>query len=237
MTITHMVLRYAHISFAMLALLAGAAAMTFRKGSWPHRKSGGVFFVSMLTMSAAGLLISVFITPIAANIMGGSLAFYLSATAWLVVLRKPAETGRLEIAAMIWGLAVAATGIGFGLLALSGPKGMFDQFPAVGYIVFANIALVASLADFRMINRGGYTGALRLTRHLWRVSLAFFMATGSFFFGQPKFVPVFLRETGLYIVAGLLPLGLMLYWLIRVRVWPSIRKTWSQHRVRVLERA
>jgi hypothetical protein len=233
MTTTHLVLRYTHISFAMLALLAGAAAMTFRKGSWPHRKSGDVFFVSMLVMSAAGLLISVFITPIAANIMGGSLAFYLSATAWLVVWRKPAQTGRLEIAAMLLGLGVAATGFGFGLLGLNSPKGTFDQFPFVGYFIFASIALLASLADFRMINRGGYTGALRLTRHLWRVSLAFFMATGSFFFGQPKFVPLILRETGLYIVAGLLPLGL----LIRVRVWPWIRKARAPQRVSVLGRA
>lgn len=52
MTIDHLILRYAHISMALLGLVSGAAAMTFRKGSPLHRQSGNVFFVSMLIMSS-----------------------------------------------------------------------------------------------------------------------------------------------------------------------------------------
>jgi hypothetical protein len=227
MTPGHLILRYAHISMGILALLAGAASMTFQKGSPLHKKAGTVFFVSMMIMAGAGLYISVVIAPVMANVMGGSLTLYLTATAWLTVWRDPGETGRLDIGAMLWGFAVASAGYTFAWLALQTPKGTLDGFPLPFYIVIASIAALSSLGDFRMINRGGFTGAQRTTRHLWRMSLAFFMATGSFFFGQPKFVPSILRETGLYIVFGLAPLGLMLFWLIRVRVWPSVRRAWT----------
>jgi uncharacterized membrane protein len=75
MTTTHLVLRYAHISMGMLSLVAGAAAMTFRKGTPFHRLAGNVFFVAMLIMAGAGTYISIFITPVLPNIMGGTLAF------------------------------------------------------------------------------------------------------------------------------------------------------------------
>jgi len=43
-----------HISGATAGLLSGPASMSFRKGSPGHRVAGNVFFVSMLSMSAAG---------------------------------------------------------------------------------------------------------------------------------------------------------------------------------------
>ena len=227
MTVSHLILRYAHISMGMLALVSGTAAMTFRKGSPLHRKAGNVFFIAIMIMAGTGLHISIFITPIMANVMGGSMALYLTVTAWLTMWRKPGQTGRLETGAMIWGITVAIVGFTFANLALDNPKGMLQGFPSQGYMVFASIATLGVALDFRMINRGGLTGAARTTRHLWRMSFALFMATGSFFFGQPKFVPSILKETGLYIVAGLFPLVLMLYWLFRIRVWPSIRKAWA----------
>lgn len=75
-----------------------------------------------------------------------------------------------------------------------------------------------------MIARGGLTGAARTTRHLWRMCFAMFMATGSFFAGQAKLFPAAVRESGVLQVPIFLVIGLFLYWLIRVRVWPLIRK-------------
>jgi hypothetical protein len=224
MTTTHLVLRWAHISMAMVGLFSGAAAMTLRKGSRPHRQSGNVFFVSMLTMSAAGAYIALFITPVGANVMGGLTAFYLTATAWTTVWRKPGETGRVEAALALLGLATAVTGITFGIQAANAPNGMKDQFPAVGYFVFAGVTLIGTALDARMLARGGFTGAARLTRHLARMCLAMFMATGSFFLGQAKLFPTEVRESGVLPIPAFLPLGLLLYWLLRVRVWPWLRK-------------
>ncbi len=223
MTTAHLILRYAHITAGVLTLVTGAAAMTFRKGSPLHRKAGNVFFTSMLVLSAAGVVLSVTRTPNMGNIMGGTTAFYLVATAWATVIRQPGRTGSFEIVAALGGLVIATGATTFAVLAMTNPNGRYFGYPALMYIIFGSVALLATVLDVRMIVRGGLSGVPRTTRHLWRMCLAFFMATGSFFFGQPKFVPVILRETGLYIVAGLLPLALLFYWLIRIRVWPLIR--------------
>lgn len=224
MTTTHMVLRYAHIIAGVLTLVCGAAAMSFAKGSPMHRRAGNVFFVSMLVLSSFGVVLSLIKTPNMGNIMGGTMAFYLVVTAWATVIRQPGRTGRFELFAALGGSIIAAGASTFGVLALRDPRGLFNGYPPVMYFIFAGVALLATALDFRMIARGGLAGVARTTRHLWRMSLAFFMATGSFFFGQPTFVPEVLRETGLYIVAGLLPLGLLIYWMIRVRVWPAVQR-------------
>jgi hypothetical protein len=225
MTTTHLILRYAHISAGTLTLASGAAAMTFRKGSPLHRKAGNVFFVSMLVLASAGIILSLTKTPNMGNIMGGTTALYMVATAWVTVIRQPGHAGRFEVAAALAGLLIAIAATTFGVLAATSRQGRFYGYPSLMYFIFASVALVATVLDVRLIVCGGLAGAARTTRHLWRMSLAFFMATGSFFFGQPKFVPVLLRETGLYIVAGLLPLGLLLYWLIRVRLWPMVKRS------------
>ena len=58
MTITHLILRYVHITGGMVALISGAAAMSFSKGARLHRISGKVFVGPMLVMAAAGVTIS-----------------------------------------------------------------------------------------------------------------------------------------------------------------------------------
>lgn len=223
-TTTHLILRYAHVSMGTLGLLSGAAAMTFRKGSRVHRLAGNVFFVSILLLGGTGAFMALFIKPNMGNFMGGVMAIYLVATAWATVIRKPGNTGRFEIAAALWGFGIVAIAVTFGVLAATSVTGRFASYPPTMYFIFAGIALLGTALDARMIARGGLVGTARLTRHLWRMCMAFFMATGSFFFGQPKFVPTILREMGLVPILGLLPIGLLVYWLIRVRVWPLMRK-------------
>jgi hypothetical protein len=223
MTTAHLVLRVVHITAGSLTLASGAAAMTFRKGSPMHRRTGNVFFVSMLVLSAAGVILSLIKTPNMGNIMGGTTAFYMVASAWATVIRPPAKIGRFEIVAALAALAIAIAAISFGILALVGPKGLFFGYPATMYFIFASVLLLAVALDARMIARGGLAGVARTTRHLWRMCLAFFMATGSFFFGQPRFLPAVIRETAARPILALFPLGLMLFWLIRVRVWPGFQ--------------
>ena len=232
MTIEHLVVRWTHISFAMTALVSGFAAMTFLKGSALHRQAGNVFLVSMLIMAACGVYISIFITPIMGNVMGGSMAMYLTATAWLTVWRKPGEIGRLEVVLAFLGLAVAITGIAFGIVALQSPTGRFSGYQPPLYFIFGGAALLATVLDARMIARGGFKGSARLTRHLSRMCFAFFIATGSFFFGQAKLFPAPIRESGLLSIPALLPFALLLYWVFRIRVLPRIRKAWTPQFVR-----
>lgn len=225
MTTTHVVLRYVHITGGSLALLAGLAAMLLPKGSWGHRKVGNVFFVSMLMLSVAGVALASIKTQNAGNIMGGATAFYMVATAWATVIRPAGRVGRSEIALAALGGAGALAAGTFGVLALTSATGRFASYPPLMYFIFASIVGAAAVLDVRMIRLGGLVGVARTTRHLSRMSLAFFMATGSFFFGQPKFVPAWMKETNLFIVAGLLPLGLMIFWLVRIRLIPRVRRS------------
>jgi hypothetical protein len=223
MTTTHLILRYAHISMGLTALVAGTASMTFRKGSPLHRQAGNAFFASMLIMAGAGAFISIFLTPVAANIMGGFMALYLTGTAWLTVWRKPGETGYAEVAAMLFGVVTTVAGVKFGMQAAASSDGRLHAFPAMGYYIFASAAALGTLLDLRMLARGGFTGNARTTRHLTRMCFAFFMATGSFFLGQAKVFPPEVRQSGLLPIPALMPLALMIYWLIRIRVWPRLR--------------
>jgi hypothetical protein len=224
MTTTHLILRNVHISAGLLTLVAGAAAMTFRKGSPLHRRAGNAFFVSMLFLSAAGVVLALIPAPNMGTIMGGTTAFYMVATAWATVMRRPGEIGRFEIIAAFAGLTITACALSLGVLALTSPNGLFYGYPALMYFIFGGVLLFATALDAKMIARGGLTGPARTTRHLWRMCLAFFMATGSFFFGQPRFLPDIVRETALRPILGLLPLALLFFWLIRFRLVPLIRK-------------
>ncbi len=224
MTTTHLILRNLHIAAGLLTLVSGVAAMTLRKGSPLHRRAGNAFFVSMLVLSAAGVVLSTMNTPNMGNIMGGTTAFYMVATAWATVIRPPGRIGRFEIASAIAGFAIALGASSLGVLALNSPKGLFAGYPPLMYFIFAGVLFVAAAMDTRMVARGGLTGTPRTSRHLSRMCLAFFMATGSFFFGQPAFLPDIVRETALRPILGLFPLVLLVYWMLRVRVWPVIRK-------------
>jgi uncharacterized membrane protein len=70
-----------HVSARILAMLGGALAMTFQKGSRGHRAAGNMFVICMLTVSAIGSYLG-FMKSEADNALGGIFAFYLIATAW-----------------------------------------------------------------------------------------------------------------------------------------------------------
>jgi hypothetical protein len=220
----HLLLRTAHIAGGMAGLLTGAAAMVLRKGSRAHAIAGTAFVVAMLTMSASGATIALFITPVMGNVMGGLLTFYLVLTGWATAWRPPRETGRLEWGAALLGLATAVTGATCGLAAARSPLHRLDGYPPALYFAFGGVALLATLGDGWTIARGGLAGVSRTTRHLWRMCTAMLIATLSFFIGQAKLFPPGVRASGVLRVPVLLVLGALLYWLVRVRIWPRLRR-------------
>src|SRR5580765_8938698 len=96
-----------HICGGLVGLLSGAMAMSFRKGSRAHGIAGRVFVVSMLSMSAAGVLLAVMKSQ-PGNIVGGTLTFYLVATAWMTARRRDLETGAFDWGALLLVGALAA---------------------------------------------------------------------------------------------------------------------------------
>jgi hypothetical protein len=91
---------------------------------------------------------------------------------------------------------------------------------------FALAAIIACFAwgDLRVILRGGLAGTPRLARHVGRMGLAFFIAAGFFFLGRQKAMPAMIQGSPVLLVLGLAPLGLTMFWLIRIRLRRPARK-------------
>jgi hypothetical protein len=70
-------------------------------------------------------------------------------------------------------------------------------------------------------------GALALSRHLWRMCFALFIAATSFFLGQADLFPAELRHPALLGLPVLVVLGAMVYWLWRVRFRSALRQAWA----------
>ena len=212
----HTTLLLLHICTATVGLLSGFMAMAFRKGSSWHGAAGTVFFVSMLLMSSSGAYIAAFLKPVAINVVAATLTFYLVSTAWRAAKNRSGTTDTFDIVALFWAIAVGSMGWAYGLEARNSPNGMKDGIPVAMYFIFGSIALLFAVADVRMLVRGGVTGARRIGRHLWRMSLALLIATLSFYPGQAKLFPREIRATNLLYVPHVLLIGMIVLWLYRI---------------------
>jgi uncharacterized membrane protein len=183
-----------HICGGIIGVLSGSTALVARKGSYLHRKSGVVFVISILSMAAAGAYVA-FTKSQTPNVIAGAFTIYLVATAWLTVMRKENETGRVEFGLLLVGLAAGISSLTLGWeSAHSATASKAGDLTAL-FVVVGSVALLSVAGDIRMLIRGGVSGAKRLVRHLWRMCVALFIAAGSFFLGTAS-DPV-LRRTGL----------------------------------------
>jgi uncharacterized membrane protein len=205
-----------HILAGTIAMLSGAAAMAVRKGDRWHVLTGNVFVVSMLCLSASGAFIG-FARDQPLNGFMGVLTFYLVSTAWLTASRRDGKTRPIDWAVLMVPLGVAAGLVTYGLEAASSPTGLKGGFSAGGHFVFASVAVLLALGDVRMLLRGGVFGKHRITRHLLRMSLALFIAVGSFFLGQRQVIPAAIRTPLVLYGPVLLVIVFTVYWMVRVR--------------------
>jgi uncharacterized membrane protein len=199
-----------HVGAGMAGLLAGTVALAVRKGGRLHRRAGNVFFVAMLIMSAFAAWLA-FLVSQRGNALGGMFTFYLVATGWATVRRRAGHVGRFEIVALVAALGAAATAVFFGVSAARSPGGLLDGVAPPNYYVVAALAALAAALDLKVILRGGVAGVPRIARHVWRLCVGLFIATGSFFLGQQQVMPAFMQGS------------LMLFWLFRIRFrnWPG----------------
>ncbi len=197
-----------HIVMGTTSILSGGAALFFRKGDGPHRAVGTVFFLAMLGMCAAALPVAV-IRHQDGNVAAASFTAYLVATAWMAAMRTDGETGRFETVAALAGALLAACALAYGATYAK------DEAPL--FYAFGSLAALAAMLDLSVIARGGVSSVQRISRHLWRMCFAMFIATGSFFLGQQKVMPEWMRGSALLFVPVVLVLGSMVFWLLRVR--------------------
>ncbi len=204
-----------HIAAGTLSVLAGAAALTFRKGERAHRAAGTVFVVSMAIMAATASVLAV-IKPQLGLVVGGLMTIYFIATAWMAGRRKDGETGAFEIGAFVAALALATIfAMGAYALATGATKPPNPIFPYVLYGISSAMTL-AAVADLSVILRRGLVGAQRIARHLWRMCFGLLIAVGSFAAQGAAALPPAVPRAELLVSSMLLVLLVMFFWLVRV---------------------
>ena len=210
------VIAIVHISTGTIAILSGFTALFARKGDLIHRRAGNLFFVSMLIGTLSGIYFA-FVVPVALSAVGGVLTLYLIATSWVTIRRCENQSGRFEIVAFFVALGICISGLFYGLEASASETGMKDGFPALLYYIYGvGMGAFSALCDGTVIIRGGVSGAYRIARHLWRMCFAMFVASASFFLGQPQVFPEAIRGGPLLAVPVLVVVALLFFWLFRV---------------------
>ncbi len=205
-----------HIAAGCLAILFGTGAAVARKGASLHARAGTWFFGSVLVLGVTASILEPFRTPKPGSPLVGIFVCYFVLTAWVAARRRDGRTGWFEAAAGVVALAFAAAIAWGGLSGSSTPAGRGPVF------ILAGLCLLAGLLDLRTFLRRKLTPAQRISRHLWRMCFAFFVATGSFFLGQQDIMPMTVRGSPILFVLGLAPLALMLFWLVRLRFAKAI---------------
>lgn len=228
---------YAHIAGGTLGMISGAAALAFRKGSPNHRLAGNIFFVSMLAMASVGALVAPFLLTATGEAkrfdsIAGFLTLYLVATGWMAARRKAGTTGGFELGAFAFAVLLAGTCFAFGVEAAQRPSGTLGGYGPSGYHAFAALLALAAALDLNAILRGGLTGVPRVARHVWRMSLALFIALASFFLGQQRVMPEWMQGSSWLGVPPLAVLALMVFWLVKLRLSKMLGRLARERRLR-----
>lgn len=212
-----------HIAGGTLALFAGLAAVSARKGAWLHRRAGTLFVLAMLTMALTADILAVVMPGQLVNLLIGTFTLYLIGTAWLAAQhtrRVPAEAAALAV--------VLALAIPFTILAIQlaiGAQPLFhSSIPFKGPVliamyVFTALLLLATFADTKLLLSGRLAGRARIERHLWRMCLGLTFAAGSAFTnGLPRLLPASVHiPLPLLFVPQLAAFLVLIFWLVRVR--------------------
>lgn len=204
-----------HFGTGLIALVAGAIALSVAKGGRLHKKSGIVFAVSMIVTGFLAAIISVYAGK---SVFGGLFVVYLIFTATTTVKPLRWSGRKLDVLLMIFAFVFGVLSMIDGFNTWQLPGHSKNGVPAGMILFLGTVSLLAGIGDLRMIREGALRGARRIARHLWRMCFGLFIATGSFFLGQMKFIPAPIRIVPALFVLGVAPLGILLYWMWRVRL-------------------
>ncbi|MEO1595959.1 MAG: DUF2306 domain-containing protein [Pseudomonadota bacterium] len=210
-----------HIATGALAVLAGAWALASRKGGQPHRRSGQVFAATMGLSALTGAVVAAVLPGQLITLLAGLLTAYLIATGVLAARRRDPHNAWPEALLATAGLGLAVSMGAMAWLAAGNAEGTFQGYPVVAYAFLGGIAGTGTVFDlWRLVRwRQPRERRARVSRHLWRMCIAFFIAAGSAFTGPgASAFPAAMRESGLLSIPEPLILLLMLFWLVRIRL-------------------
>lgn len=214
-----------HIAAGAVGLVSGMVAAFARKGGCLHRKAGDVFSISMLVTAAFAVYLGIVVPGQAVNVFIAAFVSYLVSTAWITVRRTEGSIGWSEKIALAVALLLCAPFLVLSFqLALGLPPLVESAMPFKGPIViaiyvFTFVLVLASIGDARVVMSGGVDGPRRLARHLWRMLLALTLTTGSAFTnGFARLLPGPYHVPPAFFLPQLVPLALLVFWMIRVRL-------------------
>jgi hypothetical protein len=213
----HSGITWLHIAAGLIALVSGTAAIAGRKGGALHASAGIGFCSAMLLLGLTAAILEPFRQPVPGSPVGGVMVCYFVLTAWTTARRREGEAGWIEKTACAAALGLAALMTWGGFTGATTPAGPGPVF------ALAVVCLLAGLGDLSAIVRT-LSPVQRLSRHLWRMCFAFFIATGSFFLGQQDVLPQAVRGSPLLFVLAFAPFAVMLFWLVRLRFPKAIAR-------------
>lgn len=213
---------FIHIGAGALCLVAGAVALSARKGETLHRQAGWVFVIAGSVMSIVATVLAV-IEGHWESVMAGLLALYLVVTGWRAAAQNGGEATTLDPWAAVFALCLAVLGIMLGASAGMSARGTLNGYPPELYLIFGGIAAFAAMWDLTLVAFGRLSRHARIARHLWRMCLALTLAAAAFFLGQPEYFPPSLRGTLLLALPPLLTLAVMIFWFGRAWLTTSFK--------------
>ncbi len=207
------ILLYLHIGGGALGIVSGLLASLTVKGSALHRKAGVVFLWAMFICYVIGALVAPFLnSQQSTNFVAGILALYLLLSGVSASRRRRFVAGTPEKVGLIVALLITSIGMIFMVLAASSPDGSMDGSPPQAYVLFIAAGGAALCGEIMALYKRVLSPTARVIRHLWRMSMSFFIASGSAFFGQAEFFPVWFNDSLFPLLLGFFPiLVLILY--------------------------
>jgi hypothetical protein len=209
-----------HIAAGGLAVILGFVALSVRKGGAAHRSVGLVFVYAMLVMGISASIMAFRKNPNDGNVTAGLLTGYFVITAFTAVRKPTQSTKWLNVGALIVASFLSLRMFAGGVVAWQAPRHILNGVPALMMFFLGSVLAVAAFGDIRLMRSGPLTGRPRLSRHLWRMCFAFFIAAGSFFSIRARvaaILPDAINVLPLRLAMILLPFAAMFYWLWRIR--------------------
>jgi hypothetical protein len=207
-----------HFAAGLVSIVAGAIALSVGKGGRLHKQSGVVFTWAMVVLGLTAAGIGTYENR-PGQVFGGLLAAYLVFSGMTTVKPLPGIGRRADVALMVLAFGYAVASLYGGVHEWMDPTVQVIGRPrVVPPLVIGTVMLLAAIGDLRAIRAGGLRGSRRLARHLWRMCFGLFVATGSFFLGQMKFIPEPVRIVPLLLVLAFAPILFLFYWMWRVRI-------------------
>lgn len=210
------ILLYSHIGCGMIGLLAGLIATLSGKGQRLHRYAGRAFLIAMGTSFAIGGGVAPFLDEgQRPNFVAAVLSLYLLLSGYVAAKRRNFQVRWPEQLGLVVALIVVAMGVTFMIIGARSPSGTVDGAPSQAFLMFVIMGSLAAIGEIRILVRKQLTQSQRIRRHLWRMCFAFFIGSGSLFFGQPQVFPDGFNATWWPTLLGFYPLLVALLFTLR----------------------